>query len=376
MTYDQSSSNGKLVRYAIVGLGWIAQEVVLPGFAKTKNSQIVAFVSDDPTKREELGKQYKAKTYSYEEYDKCLKSGEVDAVYIALPNHLHCEYTVKAANAGIHVLCEKPMAVTEQECEQMIRAAKDNNVKLMIAYRLHFDKANMSAVDIVNSGKIGEPRIFNSVFCQQVAEGNVRLVPIKEGGGTVYDMGVYCINAVRYLFKDEPTEVFAFSAKDKEKRFEEIDEMTSATLRFPGDRLASFTSSFGAASVSTFQVVGTKGDLRMDSAYSFQGELKQQITVNEETQEQSFPAGDQFAAEILYFSDCVLNGKEPEPSGEEGLADVRIVRAIYASAETGKPVQLGEFKRQHRPTSAQIIELPPSETPEELIHAADPSGKQ
>ncbi len=150
--------------------------------------------------------------------------------------------------------------------------------------------------------------------------------------------------------------------------------MTSVTMRFKGDRLATFTSSFGAAPVSTFVVVGTKGDLRMDSAYSYQGELKQQITVNEETEEQSFPAGDQFAAEILYFSDCVLTGKDPEPSGEEGLADIRIVRAIYQSAQTGQPVQLGEFKRQHRPSTEQIIQRPESEQPE-LIHAADPTGK-
>ncbi|WP_277127606.1 Gfo/Idh/MocA family protein [Chlorogloeopsis fritschii] len=304
-----------------------------------------------------------------------LRSGAADAVYIALPNHLHCEYTVKAANAGVHILCEKPMAVTEQECEQMIRAAKDNNVKLMIAYRLHFDKANMQAVEILKSGKIGEPRIFNSAFSQKVAEGNVRLEPISNGGGTVYDMGIYCINAARYLFQDEPTEVVAFCGKNGEERFEEADEMTSAILRFPGDKLATFTSSFGVAPVSTLQVLGTKGDLRMDSAYSYQGELKQQITINNETQEQSFPAGDQFAAEIVYFSDCVLTGKDPEPSGEEGLADVRIIRAINASAQTGKPVQLHEFREQTRPTGEQVIQRPPIEEQPDLVHAADPSGK-
>ncbi|MUG91152.1 gfo/Idh/MocA family oxidoreductase [Scytonema sp. UIC 10036] len=368
-----ATENNK-VRYAVVGLGWIAQETVLPAFAQAENSQLVALFSEDPFKREELGKQYGVKTYSYEEYDNCLRSGEIDAVYIALPNHLHCDYTVRAANAGVHVLCEKPMAVTEQECEQMIRAAIDNNIKLMIAYRLHFDKANMQAVEIINSGKIGDSRIFNSVFTQQVVEGNVRLEPISNGGGTVYDMGVYCINAARYLFQDEPIEVLASSASKGEKRFDEADEMTSAILRFPGERLATFTSSFGAAPVSTLQVVGTKGDLRMDSAYSYQGELKQQITINNETQEQSYPAGSQFAAEIVYFSDCVLSGQNPEPSGEEGLADLRIIRAIYTSAQTGQPVQLGEFKRQHRPSARQIIQRRETQQPE-LIHAADPSGK-
>lgn len=370
------SKNGKRkIRYAVVGIGWIAQEDVLPAFAHTENSQLVALVSDDAVKRQELGKRYSVKTYSYQQYDECLNSGEIDAVYIALPNHLHREYTVKAAQAGIHILCEKPMAIDEQECEEMIRATKENNVKLMIAYRLHFDEANLQAIEVIKSGQIGEPRIFNSVFCQQVAEGNVRMEKISIGGGTVYDMGVYCINAARYLFQDEPIEVFAFSANNGEKRFEQIDEMTSVILRFPGERLATLTSSFGAASVSTYQVVGTKGDLRMDSAYSYQGELKQQITINQETQEKSFAAGDQFAAEIVYFSDCVLNNKEPEPSGEEGLADIRIIRAVYESAQTGKPVQLSAFKRQHRPSVKQTIQRSANEQQPELVHAADPSGQ-
>lgn len=194
---------------------------------------------------------------------------------------------------------------------------------------MHFDKANLEAVKIVQSRQIGDIRMFGSMFSQQVVEGNVRVEKIEQGGGTVYDMGVYCINAARYLFGDEPTEVVAISANNGEKRFAEIDEMTSALLRFPNERLASFTSSFGAAPVSTFVVIGIKGDHQMDCAYSYTGELKQQLTINGQTQERSFQAGDQFAAEIVYFSDCVLTGKEPEPSGEEGLADIGIVRAIY-----------------------------------------------
>lgn len=374
---NQSGNSKRKIRYAVVGLGWITQESVLPAFAHANdNSELIAFVSGNSTKIETLSKQYGVqRSYSYEEYDKCLTSGEIDAVYIALPNHLHCEYTVRAAKAGIHVLCEKPMAVTEAECEQMMQAVEDNKVKLMIAYRLHFDKANMEAVEIAKSGKIGDVRIFNSVFSQQVAEGNIRLEDIAIGGGTIYDMGIYCINAVRYLFQSEPTEVFAFSANNNEKRFEKIDEMTSAILRFPGERLATFTSSFGADAVSTFQIIGTKGDLRMDSAYSYQGELKQQITINNQKQEQSFAAGDQFAAEIAYFSDCLLTDSAPEPSGVEGLADVRIICALYESAQTGKPIQLGEFERQHRPSLELVIERPAvNETPD-LIEAADPSGE-
>ncbi len=371
-----AAQNGKnKLRYAVVALGWIVQEDVLPAFTNTENSELAALISGDETKQEELGKKYNVPAYNYEQYEECLKKENIDAVYIGSPNHLHLEHTERAAKAGVHILCEKPMAITEKECEQMINVTKENNVKLMIAYRLHFDKANMEAVKIVQSGKIGELRFFDSVFSQQVAEGNVRLrEPLENGGGSFYDMGIYCINAVRYLFQDEPTEVFAFIANNGEKRFAKVDEMTSVSMRFPKERLAHFISSFGASSTATLRVVGTKGDLRMDSAYTYAGDLKQQITVEGEKQEQSFSAGDQFGAEIQYFSDCVLNNKEPEPNGREGLADVRIIRAIIESANTGKPVKLDEFKLEKRPTLEQVIQLPGIDTPDKFVNAKDMQG--
>ncbi len=375
MTANQNASASRKIRYAVVGLGWFAQAAALPSFDHAENSELVAIVSDDPTKRDELGKQYNIqRTYSYEQYEDCLNSGEVDAVYIALPNHLHREYTVRAANAGVHILCEKPMAVTVDECEAMIQAAKDNHVKLMIAYRLHLEEANLQAVETVRSGKIGEPRIFNSVFTQQTVAGNIRLEKDK-GGGTLDDVGVYCINAVRYLFQDEPIEVFATSANNGEERFSEVDEMTSAILRFPDDRLAAFTVSFGGGRVATYQVVGTKGDLRVDSAYGTQGEIKHTLTIDGEKQERSFAPHDQIAAEFVYFSDCILQNKEPEPSGQEGLIDVQIIRALYRSIETGSFVKLDTPDRQQRPTADQTIERPPVQEQPELVHAADPSGK-
>ncbi len=362
------------IRYAVVGLGWFAQDAALPAFTQADNSELVALVSDDPTKREELSKQYGIEhTYSYQEYEDCLTSGLIDAVYIALPNHLHCDYTVRAANQAIHVLCEKPMAVTEKECELMIKAANDNGVKLMIAYRLHLEAANMEAIDIIKSQQIGEPRLFNSVFTQQVEHGNIRLAEIK-GGGTLYDIGIYCINAARYLFQDEPTEVFAIAASKGEQRFSEVEEMTSVILRFPNERLASFSCSFGAAKVSTYQVVGTKGDIRVESAYTWQGERKHFLTINNETQERTFEKQDQIASEFTYFSDCILQDKEPEPSGIEGLNDVRIIQALYQSIEARKPVPVKTIKREQYPVSSQIIEQPSTKEKPVLIHAAPPGG--
>jgi predicted dehydrogenase len=364
----------KKVRYAVVGLGHIAQVAVLPAFAHAENSELVAFVSDDTEKLEKLGRRYKVKTrFSYDQFDECLRSGLVDAVYIALPNHLHREYTELAARAGVHVLVEKPMAVTEDDCRSMIQVTEENGVKLMVAYRLHFEEANLKAIDLVQSGRLGEPRLFDSVFTMTVKEGDIRLNPREMGGGTLYDIGIYCINAVRNLFGAEPMEVVAFSANNGDPRFLECEETTSAILRFPGrERLASFTCSFNAADISTYRVVGTKGDLVMDPAYEYAEELKQRVTINGRTRERTFPKRDQFAPELVSFSECILTGAAPEPSGLEGLADVRVIRALYRSADTGQPVTLEPFSKEDRPSLDQELRRPPVRKPE-LVNTESPS---
>ena len=361
------------IRYAVVGLGHIAQVAVLPAFAHAaRNSALTALVSDDPEKLEQLGRRYGVKlTYSYEQYDDCLRSGDVDAVYIALPNSMHAEYSIRAAQAGVHVLCEKPMAVTERECQAMIRAAQKHKVKLMIAYRLHFEEANLRAIEIVKAGKLGEPRVFSSVFGLQVKEGNIR-TQADLGGGTLYDLGVYCINAARNLFQNEPVEAFACAAARNDRRFKEIDEMTSAVLRFPAQRIASFTTSFGSADVASYEIVGTKGKLRLDPAYEYAMALKLYVTIGDKTIARTFARRDQFAPELLYFSDCIRKNIEPEPSGEEGLADVRIVRALYRASEIGKPVKLKTTPIRKRPTVKQEKHRPPVAKPR-LIHAASAS---
>jgi predicted dehydrogenase len=368
---------GRKVRYAVVGLGWFAQTAVLPAFAHAReNSELAALVSDDRTKLAKLGRKYRVGAlYSYEDYPRRLAGGEVDAVYVVVPNHLHRNYSVAATEAGIHVLCEKPMAVTEEECEDMIRAAEANRVRLMVAYRLHFEEANLQAVEIVNSGKIGDPRVFSSVFTMQVEdEDNIRLNPIAQGGGTLYDIGIYCINAVRSLFRDEPVEVEALTANNGDRRFENVDEMTSAVLRFPKERLAAFTSSFGAADHGSYRVVGTKGDVAVTDAYEFADPKKLEVTVGERTTRKSFPKRDQVAAELLRFSECVIEGKEPEPSGREGLADVRVIRALYRSAAQGRAVRLPPFEKRQRPSIKQVVRRPPVPRQPELVRADSPSG--
>ena len=351
------------ISYGIVGLGHIAQVAVLPAFAHAKrNSRIGAVVSDDRTKLRAMARKYRVEhAYSYDEYDACLE--QVDAVYIALPNSMHADYTIRAARAGVHVLCEKPMAVTSAECEQMIEACRENNVKLMIAYRLHFEEINLKAVDLVRRGRIGEPKFFNSSFAMTVRPNDIRTK--KElGGGSLYDIGIYCINAARYLFRAEPTDVTAVSVNSGVAKLAEVDESTGAVLRFEGDRVAAFVTSFNSADIGSYEIVGTKGHLRVNPAYEYAEGLGYELTVKGKTTRKRIGKRDQFAPELLYFSDCILKNREPEPSGEEGLQDVRIIEALYKSAETGASVPIPAFDRSKRPTGRQQITRPGLKKPE------------
>lgn len=373
MNTRPQNMSARKIRFAVVGLGWIAQEAVLPAFQNVETAELAALVTNDALKANELGKQYNVpRTCSYEEYDDLLRRGEVDAVYISLPNSMHKDYGVRALRAGVHVLCEKPMAETAEECHEMIRAAEENGVKLMVAYRLHFEPANLRAIEIIRSGEIGEPRIFSSAFCQQVPEGNVRLKK-SLGGGPLMDMGVYPINASRYLFREEPVEVIAFGGNNGEPRFEGIHEMVSAVMRFPGDRLASITCSFGSADADAFEVLGTKGSLRLVPAYDYHTGKTLTVTTGDRTREEKFSQYDQFGAEIAYFSGCILEGKDPEPSGREGLADVRVIQALLRSIRTGSAVRLGPYEREKRPDQSQAYELPPVHA-REIVHAEPPSA--
>ena len=348
------------VRYAVVGLGHFAQSAIIPAFAHAKNAQLVAFVSGNKEKRETLARRYQVPIVAtYHHYDELLESGDIDAVYIALPNFMHCDFAVRAANAGVHVLCEKPLAVTVKECQQMISAARRNRVKLMCAYRLHFERTTLTAAEVVRSGRLGDPKLFSSTFTQMVDPANTRFKPAHVGGGPIYDVGVYCLNAVRTMFGDEPTEVSCF-VSPKNLRKGAVEEQATVMLRFPDDKLATFGVSFVAHHDSRFEVIGEKGMLAQNPAYQHAEGLAQEITVGERTQKQFFPKRDQVAAEIVEFSTCVLNDREPEASGDEGLRDIRVIEAMFKSARSGRVVQLPKLAaKKHKPTMRQERRLAP-----------------
>ncbi|WP_024974718.1 Gfo/Idh/MocA family protein [Ralstonia pickettii] len=359
------------VRYAVVGAGWISQAAFLPGVAQSGNSVVTALVTGDEAKATVLADRYGIEhVHGYADYDQLLAAGDIDAIYLALPNDMHRQYALPALQRGIHVLLEKPMATSEADCEAMIEAARNGNAKLMIAYRLHFEPATLAAIELVRAGKLGRIRAFSAMFSQSVAPSNHRA---SHGywAGPVSDMGVYPINAVRNLFGEEPVEVSACGVRDPDLPFN-FDDTVSVTLRFADHRVAQFVVSYSGANIDQYRILGTKGDLEVSPGFMFGVGLKYRATIDGKTHEQAFDATDQFGGELQYFSDCILNNREPEPNGEEGLADVRVLAAIERALESGQPQNLGPFQRQGRMEAAQVRKLPPVPAPE-LVDAAEPS---
>ena len=345
------------LRIAVIGQGHFAQSAVLPAIAQLDDVELAALVSGSDHKLDELGQRYGVKTLAhYDELDQLLASGTIDAVYVAVPNDMHAEMVLVAARHGVHVLCEKPMAPTEAECTAMIRACEQRRVKLMIAYRLHFQSANLIAIEIARGGELGDLRVFSSTFSMQVREGNTRVQP-RRGAGPLHDIGTYCINAARYLFRAEPIEVLAMRLSGRDPRFAAVDEAYSVALRFPHERVAQFTCSFGAADRAYYELIGTEGVLTLEGAYHNTGGMHMRVNGKHGIKDRTFESRDQVAAEIEYFARCIREDIDPEPSGWEGLADVRIIAAIQQSTTFGRAVPIEPVLRPRRPYLGQEIEV-------------------
>jgi predicted dehydrogenase len=371
---------GRKVRYAVVGVGWIAQAEFMPGVKHTGNSEMVALVTGHEEKAAKVGEKYGIeKIYSYEELDGLLASGEIDAVYLATPNFDHVEYAVKVLEAGVHLLLEKPMAVSVAECERMIAASEKSGAKLMVAYRLHFEPGTLKGIERVRNGEIGTVRFFNSSFSQQISGQNHRA---KHGfwAGPVPDMGPYCINAVRNLFGSEPVEVFATGVCTDPERFVDVDgrpfeDTVAVTLKFEAARVAAFCLSYNGGDVDDYRIVGNKGDLFSDPAYQVGVQIEHKLTVAKAKSSESFKKTDHFGGELKYFSDCILSGKDPEPDGEEGMLDVRVLEAIERALQTGAVQKLTPYTRSKRPDVEQKETLGAVKEPE-LVGAHKPSDGQ
>lgn len=315
----------------------------MPAFAACKLSRPVALVSGHADKARKVADVYgieRNAIYDYNAYERIAQDERIDAVYVILPNSMHAEYTIRALKAGKHVLCEKPMAVTVEECASMIAAARDARRKMMIAYRLHYEPLNRKVVELCEQGALGSVKAISSSNCQNTPAPNIRLSR-QTGGGPVGDIGVYSINAARSITREEPVEVAAaaFQPAD-DPRFREVPASVAFTLRFPSGIMAQCDCSFATAVDRHYRVHCTKGTIIMNPAFSYRG-LRLYVRQGEEgpggarSEEVLVEPVNQFAAEIDHFSDCILNDRMPRTPGEEGLADMRVIAAIDEAARSG-----------------------------------------
>jgi predicted dehydrogenase len=247
--------------------------------------------------------------------------------------------------------------VSEAEALAMIAAARSANVFLMTAYRLHHEPGTVAVLEHIRAGAIGRPLFFQSVFSFQTSAGNHRL-RATAWGGPLQDVGVYCINAARHIFAEEPIEAMATSYRPADPRFKEVDASVAAMLRFPSGGLAQFVASFGAAAVDNYRVVGTSGDLELDPGFRFDTVTRLRLRRDGKVDETEFPQIDHFGAQVSYFSDCIRSGTPPEADGDEGLADLRALVAIEKAAATRIPQAISTQPRSRHPTS-DLVRLTP-----------------
>jgi predicted dehydrogenase len=338
-------TTSKTVGYAVVGLGAISQVAVLPAFKHTRRARLVALVSGDKDKAQGLARKFRALGhYEYPDYVACLGRSDVDAVYIATPPGAHESYAVRAAQAGKHVLCEKPLAATVAEGKRMVRACDSHRVRLMTAYRKYFEPASVTLKDIVQGGELGRVDIIHTLFTEFRPSGDNSpgwLFSRKlGGGGPLMDLGVYCVNTSRWLSDEDPVRASAVSWVHDHKRFREVEEGVAFRLDFPSGAVVQGTTTYGSVLTSFLNVHGEKGWASLCPAYAFEQPRRLLVDCSQRRFEKSFGRLDEFALELDAFSESIRKGVDPEPNGYEGLKDLVIIEAIYRSARTSRPVPI------------------------------------
>jgi predicted dehydrogenase len=317
----------------------------LPGFRHSKKAKLVALVSGDRSKAKRLATKFHAGAfYTYEELPACFSNPQVEAVYIATNNGSHAHYAVQAANAGEHVLCEKPMANSVEECRQMLAACRASGVRLMIAYRKYFEPASLELKKLVRSGRLGRLKYIHSAFGIVIRgrgkAGAWHLDPKLAGGGALPDVGVYCVNTIRWLVGEEPLEVSAYQWTTDPETFSQVDENIAFRLNFPHGLVAQATSSFSAAQSSFLQVHGEKGWAALNPAYPWDEERCLFGKTGDRWFEKKFKIIDELSLELDAFADSIRRQREPEPNGVQGMRDVAVMEAIYQSAREGRTVPI------------------------------------
>lgn len=324
---------------ALVGLGSYSHGQLAPALQETKLCKLSGIVTGTPAKAEEWSQKYsipEENIYNYETYDQIADNPDIDIIYVVLPNGMHAEYTIRAAEAGKHVICEKPMATSVEDCRRMIEACRKADRKLSIGYRLHFEPHNQEMM------RLGREEVLGPVQSVQTGNGFTmgntpdvwRLDKELAGGGPLMDMGIYSVQGAIYTTGKLPVAVTAREETNNKRLFDEVEETIYWQMEFPGDVTVDCETSY-ARNMSYIRAQTADGEFELAPAYGYGG-----IQGNTSEGEMNFPQVNQQALQMDAFADCILNNKKTRVPGEMGMRDVRILMAIYEAAETGKRIPL------------------------------------
>jgi predicted dehydrogenase len=326
--------------FALVGLGGLSTGQLAPALQKTKYCRLAAIVTGTPSKIPTWKDRYKIadkNVYNYDTMEQMADNPDIDVVYVVTPNALHAEHTLKAAKAGKHVLCEKPMEVTTEKCQQMIDAVKKAGRMLAIGYRCQFDPNHLECRRLATEKVFGELKTIEAGFCRPITATEWRVKKALAGGGPLMDVGIYALQSCRFTSGREPVEVKAtFGPVTEPDKFKEVEQSVEWEMTFPGGLKTKCQTNYERPGENAFTATAERGTFGLNPAYNYnfaRGTRSDGQAIN-------LPGINQFAAEMDDFAQCITNNKPSKVSGEEGLRDVKIMMAIYESARTGKPVKL------------------------------------
>ncbi|WP_236728931.1 Gfo/Idh/MocA family protein [Methylobacterium sp. WSM2598] len=358
------------VGFAVVGLGRLSLEEILPAFGETRKARLVALVSGSPDKAKLVAAQYGVRpeaVHGYDGFAALRANPEVQVVYVVTPNGLHRDHVLAAAAAGKHVLCEKPMAASSAEARTMIDACATAGVKLMIAYRCQYETHNREVTRLTRGGALGRPKLIEAINTQTMSlPEQWRLRRALAGGGALPDIGLYCLNGVRALTGEEPVSVQAqIHSPPDDPLYREVEETVAFTLRFPSGVIAQCTTSYGAHETRRLSVQGETGAITLENAFAYEGQrliLHHREGRAEAREERALPVHNQFAREIDHMATCVRENRTPHTPGEEGLQDHLLMEAIYEAARSGGTLTL---KPPERPLRKGPLDLTRGPEPDE-----------
>ncbi|MGN6368493.1 MAG: Gfo/Idh/MocA family protein [Phycisphaerae bacterium] len=342
------------VGFAVVGLGRLSINQILPAIPMTDHCKLAALVTGHPDEKgKPLAEKYgldPKNIYTYDNYDDMKNNPDIEVVYIVLPNAMHPEYTIRAAKAGKHVLCEKPMANSSADCQRMVDACKAANKQLMVAYRLQYEPLTLMVQKLIAAKALGKIKVVNATNCQNEHPGSWRTDKSLSGFGGLSDIGIYCLNTTRFILGEDPVEVSAYTySTPNDSRWNPADgcpESYTWTMRFPSGAIMNATCSYGC-NVKFYALGGEEGSAFVSKAYGYHGQkLEFAARANPEkgipggTTEASVNEIDHFAREMDELAMCIKENRPVKANGEEGVKDLRYIEAIDKAAREGGTIKL------------------------------------